>query len=78
MCTLKRTLGYMHSVLNVWETLFNKLDIHTQKNDIGLPKDQKSYVLPHMWTLDQGQTQQGGSNHVPCTKLNQNGFKTYP
>jgi hypothetical protein len=23
------------------------------------PKDQKSYVLPHMWTLDQGQTQQG-------------------
>jgi hypothetical protein len=20
-------------------------------------KDQKSYVLPHMWTLDQGQTQ---------------------
>jgi hypothetical protein len=21
-------------------------------------KDQKSYVLPHMWTLDQGQTQQ--------------------
>jgi hypothetical protein len=22
-------------------------------------KDQKSYVLPHMWTLDQGQTQQG-------------------
>jgi hypothetical protein len=20
---------------------------------------QKSYVLPHMWTLDQGQTQQG-------------------
>jgi hypothetical protein len=23
------------------------------------PKDQKSYVLPHMRTLDQGQTQQG-------------------
>jgi hypothetical protein len=23
------------------------------------PKDQKLYVLPHMWTLDQGQTQQG-------------------
>jgi hypothetical protein len=22
------------------------------------PKDQKSYVLPHMWTLDHGQTQQ--------------------
>jgi hypothetical protein len=22
------------------------------------PKDQKSYVLPHMRTLDQGQTQQ--------------------
>jgi hypothetical protein len=22
-------------------------------------KNQKSYVLPHMWTLDQGQTQQG-------------------
>jgi hypothetical protein len=22
-------------------------------------KIQKSYVLPHMWTLDQGQTQQG-------------------
>jgi hypothetical protein len=21
--------------------------------------EQKSYVLPHMWTLDQGQTQQG-------------------
>jgi hypothetical protein len=21
-------------------------------------KNQKSYVLPHMWTLDQGQTQQ--------------------
>jgi hypothetical protein len=24
-----------------------------------VPKDQKLYVLPHMWTLDQGQTQQG-------------------
>jgi hypothetical protein len=23
------------------------------------PKDQKSYVLPHMCTLDQGQAQQG-------------------
>jgi hypothetical protein len=22
-------------------------------------KDQKLYVLPHVWTLDQGQTQQG-------------------
>jgi hypothetical protein len=22
-------------------------------------KTKKSYVLPHMWTLDQGQTQQG-------------------
>jgi hypothetical protein len=23
------------------------------------PEDQKSYVLPHMWTFNQGQTQQG-------------------
>jgi hypothetical protein len=26
---------------------------------VGQTKDQKSYVLPHRWTLDQGQTQQG-------------------
>jgi hypothetical protein len=29
------------------------------ENIIAQKKDQKSYVLPHMWTLDQGQTQQG-------------------
>jgi hypothetical protein len=26
---------------------------------LACPKDQKSYVLPPMWTLDQEQTQQG-------------------
>jgi hypothetical protein len=26
-------------------------------SEVSDPKDQKLYVLPHMWTLDQGQTQ---------------------
>jgi hypothetical protein len=37
--------------------IFNVAGLHLKKSFNS--KDQKSYVLPHMWTLDQGQTQQG-------------------
>jgi hypothetical protein len=40
----------------------NEGKVHLKNQEISRqntgPKDQKSYVLPYMWTLDQGQTQQ--------------------
>jgi hypothetical protein len=42
---------------NSYMLIKNKI-LKRKKKTAG-PKDQKSYVLPHMQTLDQGQTQQG-------------------
>jgi hypothetical protein len=37
-------------------------------NNLEIMDLQKSYVLPHMWTLDQGQTQQGDWNLITREK----------
>jgi hypothetical protein len=40
-------------------SLRNKVSKTLSLKNNWVSKDQKSYVLPHMRTLDQGQTQQG-------------------
>jgi hypothetical protein len=40
-------------------TSVEEQDIVPKELGMSGPKDQKSYVLLDMWTLDQGQTQQG-------------------